>query len=77
MQDLFPHVKAIMDNEAKGLHFTGRYDREERNGRLVAVPTFSNDTWRINVVTGSPEPIPGAGLKKNWNAQSQLHGGFI
>jgi hypothetical protein len=65
MQDLFPHVKAIMDNEAKGLHFTGRYDREERNGRLVAVPTFSNDTWRINVVTGSPEPIPGAGLKKN------------
>ena len=59
-KDLFPHVKAIMDNEAKGLHFTGRFATEEKDGRLVSVPTFANDTWRPNAVTGLPEPIPGA-----------------
>lgn len=45
-KDLFPQVKAMIDNEAKGLHFTGHLTREERDGKVLLMPTFTNETWR-------------------------------
>jgi len=61
-QHLLPQVKAIIDAEANGLHFTGRLGapEERRDGALIRMPTFTNSTWRANLVTGLPERIPGA-----------------
>jgi len=59
-KDLFPQVKAMIDSEANGLHFTGRMATEYKNGKAVMMPTFTNETWRPDLVTGEPERIPGA-----------------
>jgi hypothetical protein len=58
-QDLFEPVKEVIENEARGLHFTGRVKTVERQGRVYTKPIFTNETWRPNLVTGLPEPIPG------------------
>ena len=59
-KDLLPQVKAMIDSEANGLHFTGRMATEYKNGKAVMMPTFTNETWRPDLVTGEPERIPGA-----------------
>ena len=59
-KDLFPHIQSMIENEAKGLHFTGRMETVYMDGKAVRMPTFTNETWRHNIVTGEREQIPGA-----------------